>query len=348
MRKTAATSTHQAMHEADLVSDLVSLETFRSESLLVASGDPLFSAAKLLLLGHNACFIGRPGSGKSARCSALLNEKNYPLLLQGSPLAKLEVVIFWTTVDLIPMVTASEVHYEYRQQEQSGHWQKHLTGLDAFIDQYGYKDRAQFEMAEEERQAVLQTSTGRLVLHLVWLDDFDRVSEPGLLNAALRQIEDHRHELSNGEVRWLNLQALGTSNSGVGKPGRQCLGATGLDRAMADRFILFTSPTFNPEPVLNHEFPGYEPFIHRLTQLTTDVEKRLLEGEFASLGEVGMRSLRPAVKGHVLAGMNEVEAAQLLFGGLTDEQEALRAQDLVARYFGRHAARAGLFDHHPS
>ncbi|MBF0093700.1 MAG: hypothetical protein HQL34_04060 [Alphaproteobacteria bacterium] len=317
--------------------DLIALETFRREPVLVAPDDPIFAAALLAVVGRNILLAGPAGTGKTVRLAALLHPENYSLLLAEKRLATVRIEIRYVHVNLIPIVAASELAYEHRQDED-GLWSKELAGLDAFIRDHGFLDRAEFLAVEEKRCQVLAEGRGTITLHVAWIDDFDRVQDSHLLNAFLRQIEDHHHVLANGETRWLNLSCFGSSNSGVGRPTSGYLGSMGLDTAVANRFVILHVPARDSSDVLKAEFPGSHAFIDKLCAATAALEEERNQGGLAGMGELGLRRLRPCVELHTWGGLSEAEAAAVLTAGLTDEQERANAGMLIGRFFGKREA----------
>lgn len=285
-----------------------------------------------MVMSRNALFIGPAGGGKSVRCGALLCQDNYPIFLANTRLANVNVEIHSIEVNLIPVVTPAEISYEHTQDE-NGHWHKNLAGLDLFIYKHGFHNREDFEKSEAERLHVLNTGQGTLRIYVVWVDDFDRVQDSHMLNSFIRQIEDHHHVLVNQEVRWLNLQCVASSNSSIGRASRGYLGSQGLDMAVANRFLIFFVHMKDCKEILKAEYQGSNDFIDKLCNIATDITKKMAQGSYSSLGELGLRRLRPCVEAHIWTGMPEEESANLLFTGLSDEHELAESRILMSKYF---------------
>ncbi len=328
--------------ESDAV---LSLKTSTPDPLIVKRSDPVCSAAKDIITGGNALFTGKSGAGKSVRKDALLEPDNYRKIFAGTDLENIEVSITAIDVDLIPVLASAEVQY-ISTIEQGTSFRKPVAIAEKIL-KYGYRSEAEMLAAEKERLNVLKNKKGRIDIKIIAVDDFDRTADVSITNAFMKFINDFQHTLFNGEKRWMNIQAVATSNSTCAGPQRGYSAAKGIDIAIGNRFCTYAIERSNLYEILTHQFEkechGY---IQKLCALADEIMHEIDEGAFAAIGEISLRQIRKCVE-LVVYGIDTPKdaASRLLAGVPKDDDERIKADSLIAKYFDPASLRksAGIF-----
>lgn len=332
-RRSAGRRSGKKRHQP--VETLDHFNAFAGCKIWVSPDDCIYSAAKDLVCGENVLFIGEAGGGKTSRSEALNLADNFPKLLKGTPFGKIQVEIVSEEVDLIPILANLELLYEQQMKDSST--LKIPTMIAKFILAHGFEDETAFRQDMAARNRVLDSGKGKIRLCLLRVDDFDRVHGKEIPNAFMKFIDNYRHQLWNGAVRYLNLQCVATSNSSVGAGvlGRY-LGSIGIDVAIYNRFFPYRVASANMEQILKQESPqAVHSFIDKLTGLVYDIHQQQWEGAFRPLGEISMRQLRPIVRQYALGLHDEITAAAKLFAALDrKDEEHEKAEMILNRYFG--------------
>lgn len=201
--------------------------------------------------------------------------------------------------------------------------------------------------AERERQNVLKNKKGCINLKIIAVDDFDRTADVSITNAFMKFINDYQHTLFNGEKRWLNLQAVATSNSTCAGPKRGYSAAKGIDIAIGNRFCTYAVERSNLYEILTHQFENESHgYIQKLCALAEEIMHETDEGSFEAIGEISLRQIRRCVE-LVVLGVDtpKAAAARLLAGIPRDDDERIKADALIAKYFDPASLRrtAGIF-----
>ena len=321
------------------------LKTYRKEALRVESDDPVFAAALDIVFGRNAMFTGPTGGGKSIRSEALIISENYVELLKDTKLNGIEVQIEHKTVNLIPVLANQEL--EFTVNIENGNTSRTPTSIAEFIFAQGFCDRESYLEAEEKNNQVLISGKGTVRRYVLFIDDFDRVQHRSIPNAFMKFIEDARHEFSwHQERRFMNLQAVASSNSTAGSVSNKYLGSQGLDLAIHNRFQAYYVPDSSYLEILKSEFPElkHHGFIDKLCWMALDLKQEMTQGSFQDLGEITLRQLRPIVEQHILAGTPAFQAAGKLLSGIgVGNGQRDKADHVLNKYFGDIKRRAFAF-----
>ena len=316
--------------------ELVTLQTDRSDPLRVPQGDPVFRMALDITLGRNVLAFGPSGAGKSVRTEALGNSSNYPTLLAGTALEKIEVEIVPYEIDLTPVLANMELLYE--QSIDNGTTQRTPVGIVACILEHGLPSREEFLAVEATNRHAVESGEGKLRRYVLKIDDFDRVQNRMVTNSFMKFIENKRHHLWTGDVRFLSVQCMASSNNTCGRSGGKYVASQGIDLAIYNRFQAYHIDQNDLcAHVLRAEFPDSKlaEFIDRLTAFADAIRHQIAEGAFPSIGLISLRQLRPIVEDVVRAGMEEKEAARKLISAVgVDKEDATKAGLLFEQFFG--------------
>ena len=163
----------------------------------------------------------------------------------------------------------------------------------------------------------------------------------------MKFINDFQHNLFNGERRWLNLQAVATSNSTCAGPQRGYSATKGIDIAIGNRFCTYAVERSNLYEILTHQFDkDLHGYIQKLCSLADEVMHEIDEGSFAAIGEISLRQIRRCVV-LVAYGIDTPKgaSARLLAGIPRDDDERVKADSLIAKYFDPASQRrsSGIF-----
>lgn len=314
---------------------MIQLETDRGETLKVEREDAVFSMARDVVAGRNVLAVGNSGTGKSVRGQSLVRSGNYAQLLANTPLKNLAVEVVHLEVDLIPILANLELIYE--QNIENGNTFKTPANIAEFILHYGLKTKPEFLEQEAACQKVLASGEGKLNRYTLVVDDFDRTQNKTITNSFMKFIENRRHRLWNGEVRFLNLQCIASSNSTCGRSSARYIGSQGIDLAIYNRFRVYhIEEPGDTARILQAEFPSQSDFINRLVDLSTRIRAQMAEGAFDSLGVISLRQLRPIVEDHAHFGVPPLDAAAVLFSPLAPtSEERVKAEMILNQCFGK-------------
>lgn len=319
-----------SQEESDVI---LSLRTSTPEPLIVKRSDLICSAAKDLIAGGNVLFTGKSGAGKSVRKDALLQPENYKTIFAGTDLENIEVEITAIDVDLIPVLASGEV--QYISTIENGSSFRKPVAIAEMLLKYGYKSEAEMLDAEKERKNVLKKKNGRIELKIIAVDDFDRTADVSITNAFMKFINDYKHNLYSGEVRHLNLQSIATSNSTCAGPQRGYHATKGIDVAIGNRFCTYSVERSNLHEILSQQFPQeFHGYIQKLCAMAEEIMLETDEGSFSAIGEISLRQIRKCVE-MVVYGIDTPKAAatRLLAGVPRDDNERVKADALIAKYF---------------
>ncbi len=324
------------------------ISTLNGEKLIVSpQNDIVFDAARSLFhqngLG-NVLFIGDAGSGKTRRAESLTLGENYPVFLDGTTLANIEVHIHSIEVDLISTSASSELLYDSRL--EGGSFSRHAAIVADFILTHGTTDPAEFEARMQANRRVLETGQGIYTLYFLMLDDFDRTFRE-LQNSFLKLIHGVRHRFQRLNVPpyYLRLQCIATSNSSLGIPSGKYTAAAGrLDAAVANRFQIYWIPDADFENILVHHFPEEAGFCRMVAQMARLAKKMQKDGELESLGEISLRQVMPIIEHKIRYGISNEDAALRFFTALPDSgDERMQANLIMSQLFDKRSKKMDQF-----
>lgn len=296
-------SEKQEENERDL--ELITLETEGMHDLIVTRDHPVVKGARTLLSTstHGNClFIGASGSGKTKSAYAWLQERNWDKLLKGTPAEGVSVEIKTLHLNLQSMVHATELDVEQVLRDGATGFQP--AEVSEFVIENGFTDKRKFLAEQRANARALSEGKGKVQLYVAFADEIDRGGTgPEMQSALLRIAEDVEHILnrkiaSGNRRRYLRIQVLATSNSGISADGEYVGTSAGrLDRALFRRFcqvFKLDDHHLDLQEILKATSPhaSDEDFLGKLTRVVGRIKSAQADGRLRSLGEVAVPHLR--------------------------------------------------------